>query len=99
MFLSHEHLEGGVDNIPRITFKNSEQEAGSPLIGNVIKVSDGYFLLGLSPAPYDEAQNLQLMSNRNWIDIPAAYKARTRILLSFPKGAVGNLLFNSLFSE
>src|SRR6185369_9442341 len=40
--------EGGIGNVPGVLMKQSEQARGVPLAGLAVKVTNGYFLLGLS---------------------------------------------------
>ena len=39
---------GGVGNVPGILMKSNEQARGTPLAGLAVKVTDGFFLVGLS---------------------------------------------------
>jgi hypothetical protein len=39
---------GGVGNVPGILMKSNEQARGKPLAGLAVKVTDGFFLVGLS---------------------------------------------------
>src|SRR4029077_20484335 len=40
---------GGIANVPGILMKQTEQARGTPLSGLAVKVTDGFFLIGLSP--------------------------------------------------
>ena len=44
---------GGVSNIPGILMKSNEQARGTPLSGLAVKVTDGFFLVGLSNVDAD----------------------------------------------
>ena len=61
---------GGVGNVPGILMKSNEQARGTPLAGLAVKVTDGFFLVGLSNVEGDRARNLQLLKERSWFDIP-----------------------------
>jgi hypothetical protein len=52
---------GGVSNVPGILMKSNEQARGTPLAGLAVKVTDGFFLVGLSNVDADRARNLQLL--------------------------------------
>jgi hypothetical protein len=52
---------GGVGNVPGILMKSNEQARGTPLAGLAVKVTDGFFLVGLSNVDADRARNLQLL--------------------------------------
>ena len=61
---------GGVANVPGILMKSNEQARGTPLAGLAVKVTDGFFLVGLSNVDADRARNLQLLKERSWFDVP-----------------------------
>lgn len=84
---------GGVDNVLRIAFKQSEADAGAPLIGIPAKIADGYFLVALSDNDNERNQNTQLMLRQNWIDVPISYKSGRRALVTMEKGVPGNKVF------
>jgi hypothetical protein len=44
---------GGVGNVPGILMKSNEQARGTPLAGLAVKVTDGFFLVGLSNVEAD----------------------------------------------
>src|SRR5260221_9380411 len=50
---------GGVGNVPGILMKSNEQARGTPLAGLAVKVTDAFFLVGLSNVDADRARNLQ----------------------------------------
>ena len=60
---------GGVGNVPGILMKSNEQARGTPLAGLAVKVTDGFFLVGLSNVDSDRARNLQLLKERSWFDV------------------------------
>lgn len=86
---------GGVDNVLRIAFKNSEAAPGAPLIGIPAKIADGYFLVALSDNNAERNQNLQLMSRESWIDIPIVYRSGRRALVTMEKGIPGANAFET----
>ena len=46
--LPPDFLGGGIANVPGILMKQSEQTRGTPLAGLAVKVTNGFFLIGLS---------------------------------------------------
>src|SRR6266852_1123154 len=46
--LPPDFVGGGVGNVPGILMKSNEQARGTPLAGLAVKVTDGFFLVGLS---------------------------------------------------
>jgi len=88
----------GIRTIPRLVFKLSEDERGLPLIGAAAKVADGFFWIALSSAEADIQQNLQLMRERLWIDLPIVYQTNQRAILTFEKGTPGDRVFQRAFA-
>jgi hypothetical protein len=68
--LPQDFTGGGVGNVPGILMKSNEQARGTPLAGLAVKVTDGFFLVGLSNVDSDRARNLQLLKERSWFDVP-----------------------------
>ena len=80
---------GGVGNVPGIPMKSNEQARGTPLAGLAVKVTDGFFLVGLSNIDADRARNLQLLKERSWFDTPLVYANQRRAIIAFEKGVPG----------
>jgi hypothetical protein len=89
---------GGVGNVPGILMKSNEQARGTPLAGLAVKVTDGFFLVGLSNVDADRARNLQLLKERSWFDVPLVYVNQRRAIIAIEKGAPGERAFNDAFA-
>jgi hypothetical protein len=89
---------GGVGNVPGILMKSNEQARGTPLAGLAVKVTDGFFLVGLSNVDADRARNLQLLKERSWFDVPLVYANQRRAIIAIEKGAPGERAFNDAFA-
>jgi hypothetical protein len=89
---------GGVANVPGLLMKESEQTRGAPLSGLAVKVTNGFFLIGLSSAEADSARNLQLLRERSWFDIPIVYNNGRRAILAVEKGNPGERAFTDAFA-
>jgi hypothetical protein len=89
---------GGVSNVPGILMKSNEQARGTPLAGLAVKVTDGFFLVGLSNVEADRARNLQLLKERSWFDVPLVYTNQRRAIIAIEKGAPGERAFNEAFA-
>ena len=89
---------GGVGNVPGILMKSNEQARGTPLAGLAVKVTDGFFLVGLSNVDADRARNLQLLKERSWFDIPLVYANQRRAIIAIEKGAPGERAFRDAFA-
>lgn len=87
-----------VANVPGILMKSNEQARGTPLAGLAVKVTDGFFLVGLSNVEADRSRNLQLLKERSWFDIPLVYSNQRRSIVAIEKGAPGERAFNEAFT-
>jgi hypothetical protein len=89
---------GGVANVPGILMKSNEQARGTPLAGLAVKVTDGFFLVGLSNVDADRTRNIQLLRERSWFDVPLVYTNQRRAIIAIEKGAPGERAFNDAFA-
>ena len=80
---------GGIQNVPGVMMKTSEQARGTALAGLTVKVTSGFFLIGLSNAAGDKDNNIKLLKERPWLDIPVVYADGKRAILAVEKGAAG----------
>jgi hypothetical protein len=88
----------GVSNIPGLLMKQAEQTRGVPLAGLSVKVTTGYFLIGLSSVESDLQRNVQLLKERLWFDIPIVYTDGRRAILAVEKGSPGETAFAEAFN-
>ncbi len=89
---------GGVANVPGVLMKESEQARGTPLAGLAVKVTNGFFLIGLSAVDADLQRNVQLLKSRPWFDIPIVYNNGGRAILALEKGPPGDRAFADAFA-
>ena len=95
--LGADFAEGGIGNVPGVLMKQNEQARGSPLAGLAVKVTNGYFLIGLSAVDVDVQRNIQLLKERDWFDIPIVYTNNKRAILAIEKGTPGARAFEEAF--
>jgi hypothetical protein len=88
---------GGIANVPGILMKQAEQTRGAPLAGLAVKVTSGFFLVGLSAVEADMQRNLQLLKERSWFDVPIVYNNGRRAILALEKGTPGDRAFEEAF--
>jgi hypothetical protein len=89
--------QGGIANVPGVLMKTSEQARGVPLAGLAVKVTNGYFLIGLSAVDIDVKRNAELLKERDWFDIPIVYTSGKRAILALEKGTPGQRAFEEAF--
>jgi hypothetical protein len=89
---------GGIANVPGIMMKQAEATRGVALAGLAVKVTSGYFLIGLSAVESDLQRNIQLLKERAWFDIPVLYNDNRRAILALEKGNPGERAFAEAFS-
>ncbi|MBZ9654652.1 transcriptional regulator [Phyllobacterium lublinensis] len=87
---------GSIDNVSRMTFKDTEQSPGSPLVGIPAKIADNFFIIAMNDAKTAIDTNMSLMRRQSWIDIPIAYKTGRRALLTLEKGLPGEKAFDEV---
>jgi hypothetical protein len=88
---------GGISNVPGILMKQAEQTRGVPLAGSAVKVTNGFYLIGLSNTDDNKERNLQLLKERAWFDIPVVYNNNRRAILAIEKGTPGERVFADAF--
>ena len=96
--LPQDSPSGGVQNVPGVLMKQAEQTRGVPLAGLAVKVTPGFFLIGLSSLEADMQRNIQLLKERSWFDIPMVYANNRRAILAMEKGTPGERAFNEAFA-
>jgi len=89
---------GGISNVPGILMKQAEQTRGAPLSGLAVKVTSGFFLLGLSSVDSEKERNIQLLKERSWFDIPVVYNNGRRAIVAVEKGNPGERAFADAFA-
>jgi hypothetical protein len=62
-----------------------------------VKVTYGYFLIGLSAVDVDVQRNIELLKQRDWFDIPIVYTDGKRAILAMEKGTAGVRAFEEAF--
>jgi hypothetical protein len=96
--LPRDFVGGGVGNVPGILMKSNEGARGTPLAGLAVKVTNDFFLVGLSNVDADRQSNLQAILERTWIDIPLVYSNNRRAIIAIEKGASGAQVFKTAFT-
>ncbi len=91
--------EGGIGNVPGIWMKQNETGSvrGIPLAGLSVKVTNGYFLIGLSAVQVDRQRNIDLLKDRDWLEIPMVFTGGKRAILAMEKGTPGQRAFAEAF--
>jgi hypothetical protein len=89
---------GGISNVPGILMKQAEQTRGVPLAGLAVKVTNEFFLIGLSAIEADRDRNVAMLKDRAWFDIPVVYNNNRRAILAVEKGTPGERVFAEAFA-
>lgn len=94
IFLTPENFDGGViDNVLRMTMKETEESTGRPILGLPAKIGDGFFLIALADTGPEMEANMQLFRNMKWIDVPIVYGSGRRALVTMERGIPGDRVF------
>ena len=96
--LPRDFAGGGVSNVAGMLMKQGALTRGEPLAGLVVKVTPGFYLMGLSNRNAEKERNLHLLKDRGWFDIAIVYNNNRRALLSLEKGARGEHVFAEAFA-
>jgi TIR domain len=95
--LPPDFAHGGITNILGVLTKQSESTRGVPLAGLVVKVTNNFFLIGLSSVEGDRARNIQLLREGAWFDVPVVYNDSRRAIITIEKGTPGDRAFARAF--
>ena len=86
-----------ISNVPGVLMKVSLEARGTPLAGLALKVNQAFFLIGLSVP--NVQQNIELLKDRPWCDIPLIYSDGRRAIIAVEKGETGNRLIAEAFAS
>ncbi len=89
---------GGIANVPGVLMKQAEETRGTPLAGLAVKVTNGFFLIGLSAVDADRQRNMQLLKDQEWFDVPIVYTNGGRAIMAVEKGPPGDRAFADAFA-
>lgn len=92
--LSTDFEGGSIDQLQRISFKQTEGDQGNPLIAVPAKITRDFYMVALNDLAEARELNTGLMRQRNWIDIPVVYNNGRQALITLEKGTSGTEVFN-----
>jgi len=78
-----------ISNIASIVMTTADMSRPTILAGQVVSVTPGVFLFGLSNNPSDREKNLRNLKELAWMGIPLAYRNGASGVLVVEKGADG----------
>ena len=89
---------GGIADVRGILMKQAESARGVPLSGLGVKVTNNFFLIGLSATEEEMKRNTELLKDRGWFDVPIIYTNGRRAILALEKGTPGERVFGDAFA-
>ena len=89
---------GGIAEIRGVLMKQAEQTRGTTLSGIAVKVTNNFFLIGLSSTDADVQRNIPMLKERGWFDIAIIFTDGRRAILAVEKGNPGDKAFNDAFA-
>jgi hypothetical protein len=95
--LPADFAQGAIGNVPGVLMKSGENAHGMPIAGLAVKVTNGYFLIGLSAVDIDKQRNIKMLKERDWLEIPMDYTNGKRAILTIEKGTPGQRAFDEAF--
>lgn len=96
--LSPVFTSAGIQNVPGLLMKQTEQTRGSPLLARTMRVAANAFHVDLSASENDQPRNLALLKERSWFDVPIVYSNGRRAILAFEKGSSGEEAFDAVLT-
>lgn len=100
IFTNTEAFSGrGIDSVPRLVMKSSEEARGEGLVGVPAKIDNGYFFVALNNLPQAVETNEKLLLGSDWIDIPMGYLSGRRAFVVMQKGETGTKVFQDAFDD
>jgi hypothetical protein len=88
----------GIGTVAGVLMKTSVTAKGAPLAETMEKAENSYFMFGLSANDAELQQNLQLLKDREWVDIAIVYNDGHRAILAMQKGPAGDRAFAEAFA-
>ncbi|PZU92898.1 MAG: histidine kinase [Chelatococcus sp.] len=79
--------------------KAEESERGAPLSAINSPLGDNLFVAALSNVPVELERNIDLILNRNWIDVPVRFASGRRGIITFEKGISGGQTLADAFGR
>lgn len=89
----------GILDVAAIQMKPNDEVAGLQLAGSRVKVSNDFFLMGLSAIDMDVQSNLQMLKDRPWVGILFVYSSNSRAVLSIEKGDTGRKIIADTLAQ
>jgi hypothetical protein len=89
---------GRVVDVMATHMKQGENTPGTPLSGQGVKVTEGFFIIGLSSTEAHRVLNSQLLTERPWLDVGFLYENGTRGMMALEKGDAGRRVFTEAFA-
>ena len=96
--LPEDFANAGISNVPGVLMKADESARGAAVAGLSVRVTNGFFLIGLSNLDTERTVNEQLLKDRGWIDVPVLYDNGRRAVLTLEKGTPGTRMFQDAFA-
>jgi hypothetical protein len=86
---------GGIASVLGILAKQGDTTRGNALKGAAVRIENNRFMIGLESG---NADNVKLLKERVWFDIPAVYSDGKRAVFAVEKGAPGERAFSEAFA-
>jgi hypothetical protein len=90
------HPGGGILNLLNVAMKHGERHLGVELTGRYLKINDALFVSGWDTQEETD-RNIQLLKERNWLEITVFYNNNRPAFIVFEKGMPGEDAFEKWF--
>ena len=89
---------GEISKLHGLLMKQEGKVHGAPLEGEAVKVTPGYFMVGLASGAAQLQRNLKLLKENSLIELVISYSNGSKAILAVDKGASGEQAFNEAFA-
>lgn len=98
--VSDSFIGGSIANLPGVLLKDEELVQGQPLTGASARIVGNSFLFALSSASdIDVENNIELLTERSWVDLAMVYGTGRRAILTLEKGEDGAAIFDDVLAD
>jgi hypothetical protein len=88
-----------ITRVGGIAMTTAERSGSAVVMGQTTKVTLGVFLFGLYGGKTQREENLRILRELTWIEIPISYQDGSQALIAIEKGAAGERLINQFFGD
>jgi hypothetical protein len=94
-----DNKDGPIINVPGFMVRVEDSETPVPVRSAGALIMPGQYLLGLSGNEDDQAHNLLLLKTAQWLEIPAMFESKRRLVVVIEVGPSGTAALNGALAQ